>query len=126
MCQLFRHKFRWGVVSLLFPLADRLRAATCEVTIADEKRGCHCSSLCSEHVDEICFEARSLLRREFARGDGSYMTKPGRTSKVTAIPTRFAHTQSVGSGDARPVSARQRRREEWSVRRYLFVRSWPS
>ena len=63
------------------------------------------SSLCSEHVDEDGLEARSLLKREFARGDGSYMRKPGRTSKATAIPTRFAHTQSVESGDARPVPA---------------------
>ena len=53
------------------------------------------SSLCSEHVDGDCFETRSLLRRDNARGDGSYMRKPGRTSKVTAIPPRLAHTLSV-------------------------------
>ena len=101
-----------GSSFLAFSLADPLRAATCEVTFANDERGCHCSSLCSEHVDEICFEPRSLLGREFARGDGRYMRKSGRTSKATAIPTRFAHTQSVGSGDAHPVSAPQRRREE--------------
>ena len=53
------------------------------------------SIMCSEHVDGDCFEARSLLRRGYARGDGSYMRKPGRTSKATAIPTMLAHTQSV-------------------------------
>ena len=37
----------------------------------------------------------ALLRREFARGDVSYMRKPGRTSKATDIPTRHVHKQSV-------------------------------
>ena len=93
------------------------RAATREVAVGMRRedviarRG---SSLCSEHVDGDCFETRSLLRRDYVRCDGSYMRKPGRTSKVTAIPTRLAHTQSVEwrcSPIAR-VSAWQRRREE--------------
>ena len=70
------------------------------------------SRLCSEHFEEDCFEPGFLLKREFARGDGSYARKPKRTLKVTAIPTRFAHTHSLSRGDARPVSASQRRREE--------------
>ena len=40
---------------LAFSLADPRRAATSEVAIADEERGCRCSSLCSVHVDEDCF-----------------------------------------------------------------------
>ena len=109
-----RKKSRWGVVSLPFHmptlgtqrLAKWLSRMRREDVIAR-----HGSSLCSEHVDGHCFKARSLLRRDYARGDGSYMRKPGRTLKATAIPTRLAHAQSV-EWRCSSVSAWQRRREE--------------
>ena len=87
----------------------------------------HCGSrLCSEHVDEDCFEARLLLRREVARGDGSYMRKPGRTSKATAIPTGFTHTQSVEWRCGAHCQLGRGEEKSAGVRTYLFVRSWPS
>ena len=101
-------KSRWRVVSWLFYLRTvgaRRLAKWLSRMRREDAIACRGSSLCSEHVDEDCFEARSLLRREFARGDGSYMRKPGRPSKATAIPTRIDHTQFVESGDGRPVSA---------------------
>ena len=83
----FSHAYPRRVATQSREVAVRMRR---EDVIA--RRG---SSLCSEHVDRDCFKTRSLLRRDYARGEGSYMRKPGRASKVTAIPTRLAHTQSV-------------------------------
>ena len=83
------------------------------------------SRLYSEHVRKDCFEARSLLRRELARSDGSYLRKCGRTLKATAIPTRLPHTVcrvamlaqcQLGRGEEKSTS----------VTRYPFVRSWLS
>ena len=122
-----RTKVAMGSSFLAFSHAYHRRAATREVAVGMRRedviarRG---SSLCPEHVDGDCFETRPLLRRDYARGDGSYMRKPGRTSKVTAIPTRLAHTQSVEWRCSRAQCQLGRGEEKsMSVTRYLFERS---
>ena len=83
------------------------------------------SSLCSEHVDGDCFETRSLLRRDYARGDGSYMRKPGRTSKGDCHPHEAcSHTVCRVAMLAQCQLCRGEENSK-SVKRYLFVRSWP-
>ena len=129
MCQIIGQKSRWGVVSLLFhlmtPGAQRLAKWLSRMR-REDVIACRGWRLCSEHVDEDCIEARSLLRREFARGDGSYMRMPGRTSKVTAIPTRFAHIHVHSLWRCSPIVSLAEAKKSASMRRYLFVRTWPS
>ena len=95
MCEIFGQESRWGAVSLPFHMptlgAQRLAKWLLRMRREDVR---HCSSWLELVLrGGNCFEARSLLRRDYGRGDGSYMRKPGRTSKATAIPTMLAHTQ---------------------------------
>ena len=103
-----------GVVPLPFeslPSAAATREVAVRMSREDVIAG-RGSSLCSEHVDGDCFEARSLLR--YVHGDRSYMRKPGRTSKSV--------THSLSSGDARQCQLGRGEEKSTSVRRYLFVR----
>ena len=87
-----------GSSFLVFSLANPGRAATQEVAVADKERGCQCSSWL-EHVDED-FEVKSPLRREFARGNGSYMRKPrGLRRRLPSPRARGLLTHSLWSGE---------------------------
>ena len=96
----------WGVVSLLFHLptlgAQRLAKWLSRMRREDVvARACAPCMLTKIALKQRhCQEESLLVAMEVTRE-----SQGGLRRRLTAIPTRFANTQSVESGDARPASA---------------------